>query len=139
MADMTDDDRWAKLASELGLDEKPKKPAASDAQVDDAAPKRRRRRSRKPGSEDPNSPEPTEDGADIIDPGETLEAGDETSSDKPKKRRRRRGRKKSDLAEKASAEETVGTETIEDDELAEPVSVANLPSWQELIDGLYRP
>ena len=90
--------------------------------------------------------EPLEGGADIIDPGESLEP---TGTDEirrrtatPKKRRRRRSRRKAgdDNGADGVAESVVVVEADDaGDEAAEPVSVANLPSWQELIDGLYRP
>lgn len=77
---------------------------------------------------------------------ETEEAGEE---ERPRRRRRRRGKKadneteapaaemEEDKAEQTSAEEPVLDE--DEDEETEDFSTWNVPSWAEIIAGLYRP
>lgn len=145
MVDSAGDDRWSLLAADLGIGDTASDGAAAAPPAGDAPPKRRRRRrSRKPGSGEGNPGEPLEGGADIIDPGESLDptGNDETTPDgTTKKRRRRRSRRNAGDDNGAGGVESVVVVEADDagDEAAEPVLVANLPSWQELIDGLYRP
>jgi hypothetical protein len=146
MPDSTDEDRWARLAAELNQDTPPPLPNAAAAPAGEGPPKRRRRRrSRKPDVGEVENGAPM-DAAVTDEPMETGESdGDnELAADgTPKKRRRRRSRRK--LGDEVGAPNGVaGAVAIadagdNDDEAAEPVSVANLPSWQELIDGLHRP
>jgi hypothetical protein len=146
MPDSTDEDRWARLAAELDL--AGSAPAPSDvAPIGDAPTKRRRRRrSRKPGLIDGANGAPLDVADNDEGPPPLPTAGDESDfmpDGSPKKRRRRRTRRKpgDESAEVNDIGATVAVDDADnnDDDAAEPVSVANLPSWQELIDGLYRP
>jgi hypothetical protein len=147
MADSTGEDRWSALAADLGIGGPTPNGPPPLPTADGGPPKRRRRRrSRKSGPGEGGTGEPLEGAADIIDPGETREptGPEELSPDGTlKKRRRRRSRRKvvDENGAPNGVAETVAVAEADhdDDEAAEPVSVANLPSWQELIDGLYRP
>ncbi len=145
MADSTDEDRWASLAADLGVDgSTPTTQATIAAPVDGAPKKRRRRRPRKAAPAEGAIAEPNDDVPGEPDDAPELTDREELSPDgTPKKRRRRRSRRKPG---EANGDATEATDTVavaeavdDDDDAAEPVSVANLPSWQELIDGLHRP
>ncbi len=147
MADSTDEDRWASLAADLGVDGSTPTTQADPAAPADGPPKkRRRRRPRKAAPADGAIAEPVDEASSEPDdaPEPELTDREELSADgTPKKRRRRRSRRKPD---EANGDVAVATDAVavaevgdDDDDAAEPVSVANLPSWQELIDGLHRP
>ncbi len=166
---MTDPhDPWAELANSLGAAPEPQQPPPLPAQLPsepaprsrgrrrsaDAeggeAPPRRRRREPKPAADAPVDPFLV--GLDAELPGEPAgEAGDGSEplgpDGEPRKRRRRRGRRKGAPAEAGAVPEGVAApvEVAEDDgeevDLApiETYSSLNIPTWQQLIDGLYKP
>lgn len=144
MVESTDDDRWAALATDLGVNES--EPVSHTPPPLPGAPpkRRRRRRSRKGLAGEGIMSEPNGDSQD--EPTEERDAptGDEpVGEDGLKKRRRRRSRRVKDEVngEAGTSSEAVAVAEVDDDldYAAEPVSVAGLPSWQELIDGLHRP
>jgi len=137
---MAADDPWAQLAAELGVEDQP---VAAKSERAEASPARkpRRRRSRKADEppadqEDPVALEVPQD-AEVETEADVAVA---TVDDAPKKKRRRRSRKKKPTA---GEEATAATPTADgpDDDAGPPESFADLkmPSWQELIDGLFRP
>ena len=154
------DDEWANLADNLGLgDTHPPEspPPAEEAprgrgrrKSSDDAPKRRRRAPKPETTE--GEPMPVDDFAggivsDIEAPeGEQSESFAEGEGGEPRKRRRRRSRKKKVGPEGAPVEAEAGVIESTDDD-GEPVDMSpienyaslNMPSWQELIDGLYKP
>ena len=146
MPDSTDEDRWARLAADLDL-AGPTPAAVDAAPAGDGPPKRRRRRrSRKSGMVDGvnGAPQDVVEGDELPPPLPGAGADDELSPDgTPKKRRRRRPRRNPGdaVGEVNGVGEAIAVADADnnDDDAAEPVSVANLPSWQELIDGLHRP
>lgn len=151
MSDSTGKDHWAQLAESLGVIgdadvANTQEPAGGTAE---GTKRRRRRRSRKkPTEADAPAVDSGDDSAEEVAteaPAPELPAPDpkaEAADGEPAKRRRRRSRKKKPAEGEAPAEE--GVAAVLDDEApgegpSEPVSVAHLPTWQEIIDGLYRP
>lgn len=142
------DDSWSSLAQELGLGDDPA-PAPAPKEAEELAPHR---------SELPDA----EDGEDTsLEPGlysepmtESAE-GEETGEDGKRRRRRRRRRRKGGPAEaggeamadstdspesfEESDDEMQATETTADIAMRDVVANWNVPSWDELIGGLYRP
>lgn len=144
MVESTDDDQWAALAADLGLNESEPVSQTPPPLPEGPPKRRRRRRSRKASTGEGIMSEPISDSLDEpIVRDEPLPGGELADDDGPKKRRRRRSRRdKSDVEGEAMASpEAIAVADAEDelDYAAEPVSVAGLPTWQELIDGLHRP
>jgi hypothetical protein len=143
------DDSWSSLARELGLGDEP---AASPVSAQSSAEILEPHLSELPDADD------GEDTA--IEPGLTTEAGgdsgegDEPGEDGKRRRRRRRRRRKGGSAEPGDAEAMIEGADESDDPAEDaptsgetPANVAlhdvvanwNVPSWDELIGGLYRP
>jgi hypothetical protein len=141
------DDNWDQLAELLGLGEEklatpaPTKPVAERG-------RRRSRRAAEPRhereSKDAMEPDSVSDVEEIEVPAESPTDDDETpEGDAPaKKRRRRRSRRKKATPEEAAPSAETPESTGADDEdadLAESYASLKMPTWQELIDSLYRP
>jgi hypothetical protein len=116
---------------------------------------RTRRRRRRRGSKRTSSREKeatTEDATLAEAPGHSTETEEETSAEQPRRRRRRRGKKveremqpepaddMEEEPEESTSESAISEEEVEDaDEENEDFSTWNVPSWAEIIAGLYRP
>jgi ribonuclease E len=150
-----DDSHWSSLAHELGLDETPT-PPRHDPAADDASP---------PDIQLTGLPDAHDDEDTLVEPALSAEpfveseeaASDEQTEDGGKRRRRRRRRRrKGGAGEPAAADGTAaegeepGEEGFAEEE--EPAAEApanavmrdvvanwNVPSWDDLIAGLYRP
>ncbi len=99
----------------------------------------------------------SEDGEEVGDGSEEANPGDGTKRKKRRRRRKRRGASTAtDDAAPGTIDETESTETAEDDEapvaealdddelpadavMREIVKTWNVPSWDEIVAGLYRP
>lgn len=152
-----DDSPWNDLAAELGLDSSAKpaspRPPADPPFVDDEF-----------ALDDAD--EPADENLDdtVVIPAlqseATAEDGDQTDEGGKKRRRRRRRRKKGTGPETATAEGEGGDDAVEGDTDAdesaadEPVATSdptgaepaselfanwNVPAWEEIVAGLYRP
>lgn len=139
------DDSWSSLAQELGLGDEPA-PVASEAAAIE------------PHLSDLPDADDGEDTA--LEPGLSAEPvaesaeGEETGEDGKRRRRRRRRRRKGGPADASGEPAGESTESVEDGD-EEPVAAIaessadvamrdvvanwNVPSWDELIGGLYRP
>jgi hypothetical protein len=140
------DDSWSSLAQELGLGDEPAAVAPQSA-AEAIAP----HLSELPDAED------VEDTA--LEPGLSTEPStesDETGEDGKRRRRRRRRRRKGGPAEAEDATGDAATDAGDADEdgpddatsesetradlaMRDVVANWNVPSWDELIAGLYRP
>ncbi|MBX7105032.1 MAG: hypothetical protein K1X57_13180 [Gemmataceae bacterium] len=148
MSDSNGEDYWAQLASSLDVAAGPTvtvsdPPAAGEG---GGVKRRRRRRSRKkttgeavvaPADVDVLDAELDESPAPELPEEEPAAELDENGE--PKKRRRRRSRRKKVEAGEAGDTAEGTTAVAEEDDDGPPVTVAHLPTWQELIDGLHRP
>ena len=163
---MNPDDDWDSLADNLGLGdthppETPPQPAPQAEEAprgrgrrksSDDAPKRRRRAPKAETTE--GEPMPADDfaggivfdaEATVTEPGEQTEELD--ADGQPRKRRRRRSRRKKTDTESATPAAVGAVEGEAEDGDTEPADISsieayaslNMPSWQELIDGLYKP
>jgi len=139
---LTDDDKWASLAAELGVGDSAKHNAPAEAENMPA--KRGRSRGRRGGTRKraadkddvPVPMEPIMEGSVAIDEVPLLD-DDEAN----KKRRRRRSRKKKGTGDaKAPSNDQSGVAVLDDEDDAEsPADNWKMPTWQELIDSLHRP
>jgi hypothetical protein len=156
-------DEWDNMLDNLGLGdthppEAPPEPPPESAEAprgrrrrsSEDAPKRRRRAPKSETTEGEPMPVDEFAGGIISELDAPSDEGAEPSTEgdegEPRKRRRRRSRRKKGTAEGALVDAEAGVaEGMEDD--GEPVDVSpienyaslNIPSWQELIDGLYKP
>lgn len=136
MSEAKDDDRWSQLAAELGaLDAKPA-PVLDEPVGDEPPKRRRRRRSRRTSADAVGAADPTFESTVGAEAGSEAPADDSAA---PKRRRRRGPKTKAALADAANGERFDVSQDDGGDEPVEPMSIANLPSWQQLIDNLYRP
>ncbi len=139
------DDSWSSLAQELGLGDEPTPAASEAAEIE-------------PHLSDLPDADDGEDTA--LEPGLNSEPtaesaeGEETGEDGKRRRRRRRRRRKGgpvDAAGEPTGEASesfeegddepvaASTETSADVAMRDVVANWNVPSWDELIGGLYRP
>lgn len=145
----SEEDRWAELASMLGVGETVSTNEPSPAPEPEK--KRRRRRSKKSSDAAPSEKDvaqtPTELDAAADDEAEpdltpAKEFPQSTESDEAasKKRRRRRSRRKKVAdADGGPVTAEIAGDDLQDAELVESFADWKVPTWQELIDGLHRP
>lgn len=136
------DDSWSSLAQELGLGDDPIAPPSPGELLLTDLPDAH--------DEDDTAIEPGLSSEPTVEPAE----GDEPGEDGKRRRRRRRRRRKGAPGEAATdgvepaddaaeaddeTDDSPSTETPADIAMRDVVANWNVPSWDELIGGLYRP